>query len=368
MWNSLAEPIHYDDVFLLSAISSAAKASCSAQPSVGKVSHTVDSLGFVRHELPSPATQSSHVLVHTSAGQDTYYIFEPRLRRLDNDLEHKQGSGPNPASNPASAANGQRLAHDTCPVVAKSFLNADSCRVRPECSPRRYTTAAVELSRSNLRLFYELNGRFVYVVDGLELAGESAASPCIEGSTSRWLNLGGGCGVGGVPPETPLPEATKSWLRDKIAPGEALSWDYSFDPALRVTPNPWVRDIIARDLETCSPPPGPNATSCCDAEPSTTGARVEVAGECWEHVNRDLLSVVDASQVMMAGTFPASASALCADGGGGPFFRSSPDHSTTTTTTLRWTTASSEPPAHATPPWPRQRLSTGQTPRGRIPT
>jgi hypothetical protein len=74
----------------------------------------------------------------------------------------------------------KRLLDGKCPQVPKTFLNENTCHIRSDCSAPRFN-GAVTLDATNLRKFYELDGKYVYRIQNLPLL--DTPSPC-----SSWYN------------------------------------------------------------------------------------------------------------------------------------------------------------------------------------
>ena len=177
----------------------------------------------------------------------------------------------------------------SCHNVPKTFQNAHTCRPSTVCSPVTYRDASVLLNHSSLLIFRQLTktyrntlnhqmifaceavwllvcspttisrlwGRYIYAVTGLRLT-EDARSPCV--GYARWRKLfDGPCGAD----ETALDNATKATLAQAIRS--------STDAA-----NPSVRDVIPNTV---------SGGTCIQSSNgvSTTGAKVNVDGSCWEH-------------------------------------------------------------------------------------
>lgn len=189
-----------------------------------------------------------------------YYQHDRRLELLDNTL-----MGPVDDTGGASAL---RL----CPTVAKNFVNSPTCRHAATCAPVRYQSAQVTLNATTLREWYELAGRYVYVVEGLRLNDPENVSPCAGNSrdaTSRWVRADAPCEA-----ETPLDTSS----RDALV------------TALRNTSdmNVLVRDVVA---------------TCADTSAVAVGANLTVDGECFTHVHPDHLSVFDFTRAHLSTAF-----------------------------------------------------------------
>jgi hypothetical protein len=106
---------------------------------------------------------------------------------------------------------------DTCPTVAKSFLNEKNCKLVSTCIPLHLQNSLFQLNASSLENFYTVGQKYVYAITGLRASG----GPC--GSLSRWEKLdcsAASCTVtGGVDASdlTMVTDALNSadgWLRD----------------------------------------------------------------------------------------------------------------------------------------------------------
>jgi hypothetical protein len=181
-----------------------------------------------------------------------YFRHDPRLSMLFNTL--------------AAPANGSSLSSGVAiPRVAKTFLNRDSCllvdSLGADGSSTQYSSASFELNHTMLRHFYTAGGKVVYVVEGLRLEAPYATSPC--SGISRWRRHTGACGSD----ETALGSSTKAALSAAISGSEDV--------------NEHIVDVEARDAV------------CTGA--SAIGAKLNVDGDCWEHVHPDTLNVYDFS-------------------------------------------------------------------------
>ena len=126
----------------------------------------------------------------------------------------------------------------------------------------------VTLEPTVLRKWYTQSKKHLHVMKGLRLEDAYHVSPCANKERSRWRRTTGAC-VGGP---TKLDKATLNTL------SRALKKKGEVDK------NPYMRDIVASD-----------AGSVCSTASSTIRAKVEVDGNCFEHVHPDLLSVFDMS-------------------------------------------------------------------------
>ncbi|CAK9106685.1 unnamed protein product [Durusdinium trenchii] len=103
-----------------------------------------------------------------------FYVLDDRLELLENTL-----------SSPTT----RNSAGSSCSTVPRSFLNEDSCRLLPGCSPLTQELLLVPLTVEHLSQFHTVGGRYVYVVSGLR----ATASPCDKISRWKKLSCGAGC-------------------------------------------------------------------------------------------------------------------------------------------------------------------------------
>ena len=176
----------------------------------------------------------------------------------------------NTRSNPAAIT---ATSQQSCPAVARTFLHdgsAHKCKRQDSCSPMQFDSALLTLNSTTVRKFYELAGRFVYFIEGLNFGtGHLAKDPCQANIVSRWRKSIGACQT----------ESTYSNADTRSIIINALN--QSTDP------NPVYRDIIIRvsNHETC-------------ASTSTNpvlGSSVTVGDSCWENVHPELDNVYDMS-------------------------------------------------------------------------
>ena len=196
--------------------------------------------------------------------QGQFYRYDPRVATLDNALN----APANLSTIPLDDHTGHPT-HQLCPNVPKTFLNEGSCTRTVGCSPHRYSDEPIHLNTSTIRDFYAAGRSFVYVIDSLTLHSQGGTwDPCTK--LSRWRNLGGPCGANA----TALDESTRAVLADAL--------NFSTDA------NPIIKDVqLAQSVR-----------SLCTKTNSATGisaigAKLEVEGVCWEHVNVDQLNVYD---------------------------------------------------------------------------
>jgi uncharacterized protein (DUF1501 family)/uncharacterized protein (DUF1800 family) len=206
------------------------------------------------------------------ASDGSYWIADPRLATLENTPE-------------APAAVNGLAGGAACPNVPKTFLNAASCVAGvSSCAPTRFAPALFTLDAGSVRAFYELDGRFVYSIEGLRT--DDVGSPCRAWSRSRWLLLNAG--------------ACASPDNGKVAAGANATLTKML--AQSSDPNPLVRDIKMAE-QVCSP------------AAATVGAKLTVtmpggAAACWQHVHPSLYSVFDFSDWSTARGHQGNAEAL----------------------------------------------------------
>ena len=168
-----------------------------ASPTSGIGYSPTDREIFVLEALHAPCTLQGVVaqLGALMRRGGVWYKHDPRLAMARNTLE-----APADLTTPLD----QRLPGESCPRVAKNFLNAPTCVRRPACAAVDYSRTTLPLSHATLRKFYEVGGVYLYALDGLRLEGEARVSPCH--GESRWVSLHAPCGskASHVGPATPL--------------------------------------------------------------------------------------------------------------------------------------------------------------------
>ena len=244
-----------------------------ASPTSGIGYSPTDREIFVLEALHAPCTLQGVVaqLGALMRRGGVWYKHDPRLAMARNTLE-----APADLTTPLD----QRLPGESCPRVAKNFLNAPTCVRRPACAAVDYSRTTLPLSHATLRKFYEVGGVYLYALDGLRLEGEARVSPCH--GESRWVSLHAPCGskASHVGPATPLDAATRATLAE----------------AVRAAPSPWRRNSFVRNTTVNSPGAVSNGSCTTEAGGVTAiGARVEVDGVCWEHSHGKQLNVYDAT-------------------------------------------------------------------------
>lgn len=123
-----------------------------------------------------------------------YYVEDRRVELVDN-------------TNGATAER-TRMLDTKCPQVPKTFLNADTCVVRSDCTAPLFS-GEFELNENNLRAFYNIDGRYVYRIENLPVTDTTTKSPCDTGNNDRTRfvrknAIGTGCG--GSDSSTAFPE------------------------------------------------------------------------------------------------------------------------------------------------------------------
>ena len=135
------------------------------------------------------------------------------------------------------------------------------------CSPPSFEAGVqVSLEPKVIRQWYTRSKIHLHVMKGLRLEDPYDVSPCVKKQRSRWRRTKGAC-KGGA---TKLDTKTMSTLSS----------------ALKKTAdkNAYLREIVASD-----------SGGVCSTASTTVGAKVEVDGDCFEHVHPDLMSVFDMS-------------------------------------------------------------------------
>jgi len=128
------------------------------------------------------------ILSQTSAGcnlndfiqsNGKIYMHDSRLELLQNTLDE-------PATTSSSAS--------SCPNVQRTFLNGKSCKKAAACTPLHLRSAPVPLDAAGLKKFYDVQGRYLYEIVGLDIT----TSPCR--TTSRWkrVTCNGNCATAGL--------------------------------------------------------------------------------------------------------------------------------------------------------------------------
>ena len=183
-----------------------------------------------------------------AASSQEYYRFDPRMSLVDNSLDSPGGA--------VVDATGE------CPVVAKTFLNAATCRLKPECTPADFSGVNITLDDDTVKRFYRRARRHVHHVTGLRVD----APPYNYGicnRPSRWLRTTGVCAA---------PADLANTTTFSVLAALAASNDRS---------NPYVRDI--------------RITGPCEA--AVRGASISdvPTSSCWTHVHDDSHNVYDFS-------------------------------------------------------------------------
>ena len=143
----------------------------------------------------------------------------------------------------------------------------------------RYGSAKFTLNTAMMKKWYELSSKYVYVMQGLRLEGNTyLKSPCKSG-ISRWRIYAGACPSG----ETDW--AGNGWDTTKTAIVTAITSSSDVN-------NPNVIDV---DIRATGCLPGECKYSVCDDDVALAGAKVKIADKCYEHVHPNLFDIVDAS-------------------------------------------------------------------------
>ena len=202
-----------------------------------------------------PHTTSVTPLEAVLSYNGTLYLHDRRLQMVENTLEQ-----------PSNESAAQQGSHASCPNVARTFLNKESCVRTAACSPVRYTSAMFSLSESVVRMFYEKVAMPVFVIRGLRTSTggvPDVPSPCAHSASKpilhRWKRLDGGC--------------TPTALDNETANTLVRSIEEATDEA-----NPMLRDVLRPS----------DATSCTDVADgvSAVGAIVvDTNGTCWQHIH-----------------------------------------------------------------------------------
>ena len=202
-------------------------------------------------------------------GHYWYLGYGGKHYRLDNRIKLIVNSLTTPAD--LSASTSARSADQTCPAVASSFVNAQSCVRRSTCAPIVYSTSTVVLNDAMLREWYTRSGKYVYRVDNLRADMASGMKePCTQ-TKSRWRKTAGACAA-----ETAGMDAdTKATIV------QALS--------VSADTNPYVHDINLKQAGTT-----------CKSSPSVLAVKVTVGTTCWEHVHNQEFDVLDFSYWVLA--------------------------------------------------------------------
>ncbi|KAH8057975.1 hypothetical protein JL722_6519 [Aureococcus anophagefferens] len=172
-----------------------------------------------------------------------YYLYDPRVKLNDNSVD-------------APVAGGD--AGTMCGTAPKTFLNERSCvAAAAACSTLGYASALFPLDDDHLRAFYELSGRYVYAVEGLDVA--LVDSPC-DAAISRWK---------------------RDNSSDACASAVAGRREARFAAAV-ARGRRGARDAVVADEATA-----------CDAADAPAGSAVLIGGACWVHVHDDEGGVFD---------------------------------------------------------------------------
>lgn len=136
------------------------------------------------------------VYINFNDGQ--YLAFDPRINPLENTVENPLADGGGSAMDLGAK----------CSSAARTFLNAHSCKLSTQPNSCHFGLTEVQsdvqvmLDQTKVRSLFTNVGRYVYAVDGLT----PETSPCVYGSTSRWVRIGSAssCTVPDTPTFTTL--------------------------------------------------------------------------------------------------------------------------------------------------------------------
>ena len=236
-------------------------------------------------------------------GSYEYYAHDPRVELVDADSTTRGGSvgsgsvGSGGWGPRGSIAGKEAPSVASYPPVPKTFLNEDSCQPAPmqplgelpgargrsgrnlaarrNFKPREASDERLILDPETIRKFYDLDGRYAYVMKGLPTA--DLESPC-GGGWHRWVRYGPDSDRDGCPGgDTTLPSEISTALIRQIA-----SELNKRDDMTRLS-------IRALDVW---------GVKCDDAGGSAVaGARLYVGGSggCWTNANPSEYGVFDAS-------------------------------------------------------------------------
>eukprot|EP00520_Triparma_pacifica_P008843 CAMPEP_0118639568 /NCGR_PEP_ID=MMETSP0785-20121206/4291_1 /TAXON_ID=91992 /ORGANISM="Bolidomonas pacifica, Strain CCMP 1866" /LENGTH=1677 /DNA_ID=CAMNT_0006530901 /DNA_START=134 /DNA_END=5164 /DNA_ORIENTATION=+ len=193
-------------------------------------------------------TKTDATLFALEETNGVYYIFDPRVDRVDN----SHGANITPARPGEECAN-----------VPKSFLNAHTCVADTSaCKGPQFSSAQVTLDAASILKFYELGERHVHYVEGLTDLDDflDLSSPC-KVTKSRWMKRSSGECTG---------DNTDADIVSVIEAAISESADMN-------------GDIVDIDVKG----------DCSDSSDSAVGAKIMVEGVCYENVHPNEHDVYD---------------------------------------------------------------------------
>eukprot|EP00603_Paraphysomonas_imperforata_P004238 CAMPEP_0114421664 /NCGR_PEP_ID=MMETSP0103-20121206/5199_1 /TAXON_ID=37642 ORGANISM="Paraphysomonas imperforata, Strain PA2" /NCGR_SAMPLE_ID=MMETSP0103 /ASSEMBLY_ACC=CAM_ASM_000201 /LENGTH=2411 /DNA_ID=CAMNT_0001590201 /DNA_START=27 /DNA_END=7262 /DNA_ORIENTATION=+ len=192
----------------------------------------------------------------------TYFKFDSRRILVRNTLKHP--------ANISTAAEG------SCPTVERNFVNEHSCIHRSPsdaCSVVTFDAgASLVLDTANIRSWFSDSLKYVYYVLNLEM--DDVVSPCTVDTTSRWVRHPGTCAEGSA---NALDNETATIITAALRSYASVPSGLNLD----------IRDIRATDF---------SGSATCNTSASTVAAKLNLDGDCWEHVHPNLYNVYDFSQ------------------------------------------------------------------------
>ena len=200
-------------------------------------------------------------------GSYSYYVHDPRAQLID----------ATPGSTDSYPRNALASSVATCPRIPKTFLNQDTCQpMRGDCASIAYGTGKrITLDYETMRRFYELDGRYVYVVKGLPVEG--TPSPCARAKgKQRWVRYNADNDAQGCPGgDTDLPPEVSAILKAHVS-AELGKRDMTTKESVRAI------DVAHRER--------------CNDDGAAVGASITVGNlGCWTHSRPGEWGVFDAS-------------------------------------------------------------------------
>ena len=139
---------------------------------------------FSLKELSSQCTikiknTKSYMGITSKSGKITYYMYDRRLRLLQNTL-----------NSPADVASSNNP-NAQCPTVVRNFVNEKSCvrRSKGTCAVPSFLSSFFSLTTEMMRFWFTASQRHVLELRGMRLANsaEYNVAPCTTGLTTRWI-------------------------------------------------------------------------------------------------------------------------------------------------------------------------------------
>lgn len=211
---------------------------------------------------------------NNSSALTTYFKFDSRRILRSNTLE-----------NPV---NGSTTTEGSCPAVQQNFVNERTCKFHSPSEACAVTTfeagASIILNTDTIRAWFSDSMLYVYYVLNLDM--EDVPPPCTAGTVSRWVRTTGSC-----------VEGSSSILDNETATIVATALQSFANANSKL--NLDIRDVRAFDFSD---------GAVCNISLSTVATKLNIDGDCWEHVHPNLYNVYDFSQWIV--DHPGTADAL----------------------------------------------------------